>query len=251
MQRKESNNMTLESKKELLQYKVLVFQNCDIYMYRVLEIGYLNNIIEKVNPLSIFYENVDVQDNEIKASQFLELLEKFIHIIRSSFFNITTTEFIIGLIIKDNIQQLDKFLSIKKDTEEYENIILENAYKIIFSNFIKNGKYIPSVETFLNENNLKLKSINEYSFEESKKILFLLSDLVFSQRGRGKLTYLFENLESHVTTRIKSYENRRNKRTKKYTPEFFWEEDTKSFNSYYESIFKSYNIRKKYLKYFK
>ena len=231
MQRKESNNMTLESKKELLQYKVLVFQNCDIYMYRVLEIGYLNNIIEKVNPLSIFYENVDVQDNEIKASQFLELLEKFIHIIRSSFFNITTTEFIIGLIIKDNIQQLDKFLSIKKDTEEYENIILENV--------------------FLNENNLKLKAINEYSFEESKKIIFLLSDLVFSQRGRGKLTYLFENLESHVTTRIKSYENRRNKRTKKYTPEFFWEEDTKSFNSYYESIFKSYNIRKKYLKYFK
>ena len=45
--------MALESKRDLLKYKVLEFRNCDIYMYKVLERRYFNNVIEKINPLSI------------------------------------------------------------------------------------------------------------------------------------------------------------------------------------------------------
>lgn len=239
--------MTLESKKELLRYKILnTGIHHDIILYSMLRYQYFDEIISKINDISISFK-IDVQEEEIEAEQFLVLLEKFVKEMKNYFFNIGPMIYTIDNIVEPNIDKMKDYLSLKCDIKENEEIVLEKIYKIIISNFINNAEYIPSIKTFLEEHHIEVKPIDEYTFKESKKIISLLSDLVFCQRGRGKLSYLFENLDLYIKGHIEMSKYRQ---SKKSTPEYFQKHDVECFNTNYESIFKTYNSKKKYLRYF-
>ena len=125
--------------------------------------------------------------------------------------------------------------------------IKEYIYKIIIGNFIKNAKYIPQIESFLIENNIPLKKLNDYDLEESTNILNLLSNIVFSQRGRGDSTDLFKNIEDELQDYLKRKEK---SKSKKYTIKDFEEQFVNTYINNYSKMFKSFTNKKKYLKYF-
>lgn len=240
--------MTLEAKKELLKYKILNDRYFhDSITYKILKFNYFNNVIDKISDFS-FYSNVDISDNEITAEQFIDLLELFIKTIKKYFFNPTSIEIVISGIIEDNIEMMDEYLSLKYkvNDEKHIKILEEKIFKIIINNFIDNATTIPSIQTFLKEHNISIKTINDYSYDESSKILHLLSDLVFCQRGREKYTYLFENIDNNLT----SYLERQAKKRSKYSIDYYKDKYINRYISNYEFIFKSYNSKKKYLKYF-
>lgn len=240
--------MTLEAKKELLKYKILNDRYFhDVITYKILRYNYFNNVIEKISDMS-FYNNIDVDNNEINANQFIDLLKLFIKTIKKFFFNPTSVELVICGIIEDNIDMMDEYLSLKYkvNDDKHIKILEEKIYKIIISNFIDNATIITSINTFLEENSISIKPINDYSYSESSKILHLLSDLVFCQRGREKYTYLFENINSNLSNLLE----RQARKKSKYDIDYYKEKYINRYISNYEFIFKSYNSKKKYLKYF-
>lgn len=240
--------MTLEVKKELLKYKILNDRYFhDSITYKLLRFNYFNNVINKISDLS-FYSNVDIDNNSISAEQFIDLLELFIKTIKKFFFNPTSIEIVICGIIEDNIDMMDEYLSLKYKVNDKEHIKIleEKIFKIIISNFVNNANTITSIETFLKEHNITIKPINDYSYSESSKILHLLSDLVFCQRGREKYIYLFENIDNNLTNHL----DRQARKRTKYGIDYYKEKYINRYISNYEFIFKSYNSKKRYLKYF-
>lgn len=240
--------MILETKKELLKYKILhnVLFN-DIITYKLLRFDYFDNAIDNINEMS-FYNDIDIDTSEITAEQFINLLDLFIKTIKKYFFNLASIELIIENIIENNIEMINEYLSSKYnvDDEKHINILEEKIFKIIISNFIDNATTIPSIQNFLKEHNINIKPVNDYSYSESSKILHLLSDLVFCLRGRKKYFYLFEN----INYKLENYLERPTRKKTKYGIDYYKEKYINDYISNYDFIFKSYNSKKKYLKYF-
>ncbi len=96
-------------------------------------------------------------------------MDAYIEYIKINFPNITVFQIVMGMtiiIISNRI------------------IIKENIFKIIIGNFITNAKYISSIKTFLVENKIKLKNLQDYNLKECVKIIVLLSDIVFLFTGK-------------------------------------------------------------------
>ncbi len=231
--------MTIESKKELLKYIVLneSFINDKAIIYSLLLRNYFDESISKISDESFIIKIEN--NNEISAKQFIYSLNKFIVTIKKYFFNVYNLNILIDKIIEPNIIKINNYLCSKNLSENEQNEII---YKILISNFIENIKYIPSIKIFLTEQKIPIKNVNDYNLNESYKILILLSDLVFCQRGLKYYDCIFEN----INLRIKSYESlNQNKRQEKYKEKFL-----PSITQNYDYLFESYQNKKKYLKYF-
>ena len=119
----------------------------------------------------------------------------------------------------------------------------EKIYKIIISNFISNSKYIPNIKGILAEHNLSLKNINNYSLEETTKIMELLSDIVFSKNSDNKGIILFENINTNIKHNMKKLDYPKLNKYKESFIEYYIHK--------YDLVFKDYHTKKKYIKYFK
>lgn len=245
--------MTIDTKIELLRYKLLHQRfDYDMEIYNLLTYGKMNNEISKIDELSFSFM-VEPEKEKITARQFLIYMNEFIRYMKISFFNMTPFQVVLNEIISSSKEELNDLLNYKCDDSyafygiKKDANIKEKIYKLIISNFIRNAKYIKSIEIILNDNNIKLKDIKDYNLKESEKILNLLSDIVFSQRGRGIVMDLFENIEDHLKVHL---ERKSKCKGKKYTIDDYKNRYINSYIKNYDKIFKSYNTRKKYLRYF-
>lgn len=240
--------MTLDVKKEILKYKALNenYENGrDIYF--ILNDNSLDYIIEKIDEYSLesdFKNKINHQT--INAQQFLELLDRFLEIYNNCIPIKGRTLFYLKRVFETNQKLVEKYFQIPYSVHESKYIenICDNVYKIIISNFIENGKHFEIIRNFIQENNLEYKHVEEYNFEESKKLYSLFSDIIFCLKGNGKIFYLFSNLDweiDDISTKEKKCTNLEDFKKKHLS---FMEDN-------YLHIFKYYTNRKKYLKYFK
>lgn len=237
--------METEIKRELLRYKILHSRDeYDPITYLLLRYTTLNEFISKINEISLHY-NIELDnDDGINASRFIELLDKFNREFRFLFFNTSAKEYTIRQLFRTNPELIEEHFELKYDNEQN---IKESIYRIIISNFIKNAKYIPAIELFLKENKVELKKPKEYNYSECYKIAHLMSDLIFCLRGRGNSYSLFIDIGDTLDTNLTN----RKKRRKDFDSDKFSIKFIKKHNKVYDSIFTSYEKKKKYLKYFK
>lgn len=242
--------MKLKTKKELLRYKIL-HQRLG-YNLEVLDlINPLENEIERIDEKSFTFE-IEVENNTITAMRFIKYMDKYVDCVKSYFYNITPLHWILRESLKGNEFEISCLLNCLGGDDYFYNVskdsnIQENIYKLIICNFIKNAEYIPLINEFLTENRIKIKKVNNYTLKESKEILNLLSDMVFCMRGRGASTFLFENIEVNLAEYLK---RKSKSKSKRYTLDDFRNKYINSRAEEYAKIFKAYNNKKKYLKYF-
>jgi len=241
--------MTAEAKKELLKHIILNDRYFhDALAYKLLRYRYFDNIINNISEISLATKLV-VEQDKIQANQFLDLLELFIKVVKEKFFNVYNIETLLCIIIQTNKEKVEDYLKSEYKIKDDSTIHLLNnkIYKIIINNFVSNNKYIPMESSLLKEKNINIKPVNEYTYEETTKIIDILSDFVFSQRGRGKYQYLFENMEFNLTNNL----IRRKERNKKFDENKYKQEFILRYVSSYDYILKSYKNKQKYIKHFK
>ena len=241
--------MTVEAKKEVLKYMILndrYFR--DTYSYKLLRCRYFDNVINNISEISLNYKNV-IENDKIQANQFLDLLELFIKIVKERFFNVYYMENLLRVLIQTNKEMVEDYLVSNYNVNDEANLYLlkDKIYKIIINNFISNAKYVPIISSLLAEHYIDIKPVNEYTYEEATEIITILSDIVFSQRGRGKYQYLFENIEINLAHNIKM----RKERKKQFDKTKYKEEFISGYTSNYESIINTYKNKEKYIKHFK
>jgi len=244
--------MSIGEKVELLRYKLL-HQRYDYEMdiYRLLY-SVLYSEVDRIDEQSFSFRVVPKED-KITATQFLVYINEFIKCMKENFNNLLAFDFIIREIIKGSRKELNDLFNCEcedpylcYDVSKDKNI-KECIYKLIISNFIKNAKFVPQVEPLLIENGISLKKLNDYNLKESEKIVKLLSDIVFSQRGKGNTIELFENIEENLQEYLKK---KSRSKSKKYTLKDFEEKYINTYIDNYSKMFKSFTNKKKYLKYF-
>ncbi len=242
--------MKLEIKKELLRYKIL-HQRLD-YNLEVLDlINPLEKEIERIDEKSFSF-NIEAEKNNITAIRFLKYMDEYVGCMKYYFHNITPFHCILKETLKGNESEISSLLNCIGGDNYFYNVskdmnIQEKIYKLIICNFIKNADYIPLINEFMIENKIEIKKVKDYSLKESQKILNLLSDIVFCMRGRGGSMFLFENIEVNLAEYLK---RKSKSKSKKYTLDDFKNRYINSRIEEYTKIFKAYNNKKKYLKYF-
>ncbi len=243
--------MSISAKIELLKYILLASSNnYELEIYKLLN-GALYSEADRIDDKSFSFR-ITPEKNKITAKQFLVYINEFILCMKSYFSNAKNLDYIMKEIIEENKKELDNLFNCECDDPYacciYEDKkIKESIYKLIISNFIKNSKYIPLIEPFLLENDIPLKEINNYNFEESEKVLKLLSDIAFSQRGKGSNIDLFQNIEyylqKHLDIKIQNQNH-------KYTIKDYEQKYLDKYISSYSKMLKTYTSKKKYLKHF-
>lgn len=239
--------MTINTKIELLKYKLL-HQNFDyeIEVYNLLENVKINDVVSKIDDLSFSFQ-VEPEKDKITAQHFLICMNELVKYMKFYFYNMLTFQVCLKEIVNGSQNELNDLLNVKETKYFNNNIIRKNVYKLIISNFIKNAKYVPSIRNILEDNNIALKELDNYTFQETETILMLLSNIVLSQRGRGLVSILFINIDDH----LKEYLKRKAKvNSKKYSINDYKNKYLDSYINNYNKIFKIYNSKKKYLKYF-
>lgn len=241
--------MKLETKRALLMYKLLSSRDFCPETYKILKFCDLDDAINNINEDS-FYFDIKVINNQISAEHFLNLLDYLIQTLKLYLYNTKGIISALETIVRCNKDLVNEYLILpnKLSNEEDKKIINEYIYKIFISNFIYNGKSIDMVIDFLNDNNITIKEINSYTFEELKAITDLLSDLVFCQMGAGKVYYLFYNITDELETWLNTP---RVKNSKKHNEEEHRQIFLKSYKNNYKDMIKAFNVRKKYLKCFR
>ena len=241
--------MKLETKRALLIYRLLSSRNFCPDTYEVLRQGDFVDAINNINEDS-FYFDIEVINNQISAEHFLNLLDYLVQTLKLYLYNTKGINFALITIVRCNKDLVYEYLTLqnKLGNDEDKKTINKYIYKIFISNFIYNGKYIDMVTNFLNDNNFTIKEINSYTFEELKAITNLLSDLVFCQMGAGKVYYLFYNITDELETWLNTP---RVKNSKRHNEEEHRQIFLKSYKNNYKDMIKAFNVRKKYLKYFR
>ena len=241
--------MKLETKRALLIYRLLSSRNFCPDTYEVLRQGDFVDAINNINEDS-FYFDIEVINNQISAEHFLNLLDYLIQTLKLYLYNTKGIISALETIVRCNKDLVNEYLTLqnKLGNDEDKKTINKYIYKIFISNFIYNGKYIDMVTNFLNDNNFTIKEINSYTFEELKAITNLLSDLVFCQMGAGKVYYLFYNITDELETWLNTP---RVKNSKRHNEEEHRQIFLKSYKNNYKDMINAFNVRKKYLKYFR
>lgn len=243
--------LKIETKTELLKYMLLEHQfDYDLILYTLISRNNMQDIISMIDERTFSFK-VDAAPETISAKQVIINLNQFIKDMKKYFYNIASLQSCIVEVIDYNISELKKLVSYncsslfnRFDGEEDDGI-KEIIAKIIIKNFINNAKYVDAIKDVLEDIHIPLKEIEEYSLEESKKILTLLSDISFCQRGHGPVMRLFINIDS----KLKKYDAMDVSRRKKST-NHFKEKFINSCIDDYDKMIKSYYSKKKYLKYF-
>lgn len=242
--------MNIDTRKALLLYQI-INQSTSYNMEITWLIRILKNEIMRIDERSFSYNIEEPDPDYITATRFIKYMDYYVEYMKKYFFNVPCFKNILTDSLKGNKQEIKQLFDIKDGDDYYYKIkddknIKEKIFKIMISNFIKNAKYVPSIEVFLNENDIKLKKIEDYSLKESEKIVRLLSDLSFCTRGRGAF-YLFLSIEMNLQEYL---EKKAKSKSKKYTLEDRKNMYVNDKIEEYNKIFNSYYKKNKYLRYF-
>ncbi len=244
--------MKTETKIELLKYMILdhSYDEYEMVIYSLLSHKRLRDGVAMIDERSFSF-NVDPADEQITAQQFLVNMSAFVRYMKSYFYNISSFNSCIDYIVDNNKDLVNNLLSVKgvklySFYDGHEDSAIKGLIsKLIISNFISNAKYIESIRDVLNDLQIHLKRIEDYTSEESMQILQLMSDIAFCQRGCGPIMSLFENMENH----LKSYSDMDLSRRRKSVDDFK-KKYIDSRVADYNKLIKSYYSKRKYLKYF-
>ncbi len=243
--------MKTETKVELLKYMLLnQSYDYDMSLYELIHRKGLTEVISRIDERTFSFK-VDAEDGRISAKSFLSILNEFVRYMKLYFYNIAPLSSCIDYVVECNELELTNLLSYKSSQVRGFFYRLDDATfwellnKLIISSFISNVKYVASLKDVLDDIQVPLKNIEDYSLEESKKILVLMSDIAFCQRGRGSVMKLFEKMDCH----LEEYNNMDLTRRKKSVNDFK-KKYIDSCIADYDKLIKSYYSKKRYLKYF-
>lgn len=225
------------------------YDEYEMVIYNLISHNRLRDEVAMIDERSFSF-NIDPVDGQITANQFLVNMNSFVRYMKAYFYNIASFNTCIDYIVdnKDLLNDLLKVKGVKLSSfydRQDDTTAKELISKLIISNFISNAKYIESIRDILNDLQLPLKRIEDYTTEESMQILQLMSDIAFCQRGRGPIMSLFENMENH----LKSYSDMDLSRRRKSVDDFK-KKYIDSRIADYNKLIKSYYSKRKYLKYF-
>lgn len=235
-----------ETKAEMLRY--ILLQESRLYdnvLFTLLSTRSLMNEVERIDERTFSFD-IKPADGMISAEQFISNMNKFLRCMKANFFNVPPFQMCVTEIVRSSEQELKDLLSYTPEDSSDEKLE-ELVYKLIISNFIRNAKYVPSIEEELTALDIPIKDVKEYNLDESRKILQFMSDVVFCQRGRGNVLKLFDNIQvrlGHLNDANNSIRNR------KRNIEVYKTRYVESRIADYNKMFKTYNSKKKYLKYF-
>ncbi len=243
--------MKTETKVELLKYMLLnQSYDYDMMLYDLIRRKRLSEAISRIDERT-FYFNIQAEDGSVSARQFLNILHEFIRFMKLYFYNIAPLSSCIDYVVECSELELTNLLSYKSSKLRGFYYKLDDATfwellnKLIISSFISNVKYVASIKDVLDDIQVSLRNVDEYSLEESRKILVLMSDIVFCQRGQGHVMRLFEKMDC----RLEKYSDMDMTRRKKSVDDFK-KKYIDSCIADYDKMIKSYYYKKKYLKYF-
>ena len=188
--------MTYETKLNLLK-SIILNNDYNIELYRLINNHNLKNVISNINEQSLMFNNIELQ-NELTAKFFLTFLNDFVNVMKTNFYHLKDFEYIINNLVTTNIDLIEKYFNDfdSKNEEEYIN-------KIIVTNFISNSNYSKLIKDLLKQNNLKN---NDY-----KNIVILLSNIIYYQKDNFDTFILFEKIDNSknklsLQQRINDYE---------------------------------------------
>ena len=234
-----------ETKAEMLRYILLHESRLyDNVLFTLLSTRSLMNEVERIDDRTFSFD-IEPAAGMISAEQFISNMNMFLRCMKTNFFNIPPFQTCVSEIVSNSNQELRNLISCSESSSDEE--LHEMIYKLIISNFIHNAKYVPSIVEALSNLDIPIKEVQEYTLYESRKILQLLSNVAFCQRGRGNVLELFDNIEARLDYFSKSdnYVRNRRRNTEKYKERYI-----NSRIEDYNKMFKTYNSKKKYLKYF-
>jgi len=214
--------LKIETKTELLKYMLLERQyDYDLMLYTFITRSNVQDIISMIDERTFSFK-VEALPETISAKQFIVNLNQFVKDMKTYFYNIAPLQSCIVEIIDSSKDELKNLISyncsglFNRFDGEKDDVIRELTAKLIIKNFISNAKYVDSIRDVLNDVHVPLKEIKEYNLEESLKILNLLSDIAFCQRGRGPVMKLFECMDYQLN----KYSNMDTTRRKKSIDDF-------------------------------
>lgn len=226
------------------------YDEYEMVIYNLISHKRLRDGVAMIDERSFSF-NVDPADEQITAQQFLVNMSAFVRYMKSYFYNISSFNSCIDYIVDNDKDLVNNLLSVKgvklySFYDGHEDSAIKGLIsKLIISNFISNAKYIESIRDVLNDLQIHLKRIEDYTSEESMQILQLMSDIAFCQRGCGPIMSLFENMENH----LKSYSDMDLSRRRKSVDDFK-KKYIDSRVADYNKLIKSFYSKRKYLKYF-
>lgn len=203
------------------------------------------NEVEKIDDRTFSFD-IEPADGMISAEQFISNMNKFLRCMKTNFFNVSPFQMCVTEIVRNSEQELKDLLSYTPEDSSDEKLE-ELVYKLIISNFIRNAKYVPSIQEELVKSDIQIKDVQDYNLDESRKILQFMSDVAFCQRGRGNVLELFDDIGARLDYFAKADDSVRNR---KRNIEAYKTRYVESRISDYNKMFKTYNSKKKYLKYF-
>ena len=217
----------------------------DNVLFTLLSTRSLMNEVERIDERTFSFD-IKPADGMISAEQFISNMNKFLRCMKANFFNVPPFQMCVTEIVRNSEQELKDLLSYTPEDSSDEKLE-ELVYKLIISNFIRNAKYVPSIEEELTALDIPIKEVKEYNLDESRKIVQFMSNLVFCQRGRGNVLELFDDIGARLDYFAKADDPIRNR---KRNIEAYKTRYVESRIADYNKMFKTYNSKKKYLKYF-
>ena len=203
------------------------------------------NEVERIDDRTFSFD-IEPAAGMISAEQFISNMNKFLRCMKTNFFNVPPFQMCVTDIVKNSEQELKELLSYTPEDSSDEKLE-ELVYKLILSNFISNAQFVPSIQEELAGLDIPIKEVKDYNLDESRKIVQFMSDVAFCQRGRGNVLELFDNIQTRLDHFAKADDSIRNR---KRNIEAYKTRYVESRIADYNKMFKTYNSKKKYLKYF-
>ena len=203
------------------------------------------NEVERIDDRTFSFD-IEPAAGMISAEQFISNMNKFLRCMKTNFFNVPPFQMCVIEIVRNSEQELKDLLSYTPADSSDERL-QEFVCKLIISNFIRNAKYVPSIQEELTALDIPIKEVKEYNLDESRRIVQFMSDIAFCQRGRGNVLELFDDIGARLDYFAKADDSVRNK---KRNIEAYKTRYVESRIADYNKMFRVYNSKKKYLKYF-
>lgn len=235
-----------ETKAEMLRY--ILLQESRLYdnvLFTLLSTRSLMNEVERIDERTFSFD-IEPDAGMISAEQFISNMNKFLRCMKTNFFNVPPFQMCVTEIVRNSEHELKDLLSYTPEDSSDEKLE-ELVYKLTISNFIRNAKYVPSIEEELTSLDIPIKEVKEYNLDESRKIVQFMSDVAFCQRGRGNVLELFDDIGARLDYFAKADDPIRNR---KRNIDAYKTRYVESRIADYNKMFKTYNSKKKYLKYF-
>lgn len=247
---KSKDEISLDSKKRIIQYKLLNDECCyDNMVFHLIKTDYFDKIISKIDDIEIIYSVKVRKDDNITSSNFIFLLNRLVDLFKTKFPTINGHYYTLVQILENNVDMVEKYFFSKYNEidREYENIVIEMVYKILINSFVSNAKYVPEIRKVLKKKKIEIYPTIDYSLEECKIIINILQDIVFCNGGVG-IDCLFNNIDMVINNKINDLSNTvRMKRGDNY----YIEKITNFYIKLYKKVFVQYENKKQFIKYFK